>query len=585
MRKKKKPAEISPLPETYICPICGESHKHEELCPIVLNRRNKIKYNSLSYIMGGILLECLEREVDFFQIIKEITYFMEELSLRSPFECISFNADFIISYFASAIGCSPFRFYKKLPELALKYDMYIDNASSLFDKIDSVEVDEHNNIIDLCMALDNIDGKLGDMLENAGYFHPPQLYVHKVFNGRKPTYHLVMNYQWVETGRCRKQNSFNNTNDKPVFQVSNFCFAEHTSLDGFELYAEKEGKLKEIFEADFELELEWENVADKISCSKSVAYEWTLKLDEATKKGLLRWDKSNRDYGIKYFTTYDQAKIEIYIANDIPKDDEKGSRYKSLYSKGDYIRVYETDRKMYHYGEVPIPDFPDLEFLRKDENEDTAIIQEPMLRRVASTVDRWEDVKNSFIESRTKRTIRKTDVLSVAYSFVCSEKGHLVVPCCGLVSIITPDGEKIEDKVYLGYCRNCDVYYIFRRDYENLCKKGTLQCKVVDAITKKILSDASFNFNEKSVLSEMGYNVQASEDLSSAERHRILKTAIEDKKIPVNEIINLLELQINLHSGNEKYANAVEKWKEDSDFVKSYGINSGRNKRIHSIQV
>ena len=28
----------------------------------------------------------------------------------------------------------------------------------------------------------------------------------------------------------------------------------------------------------------------------------------------------------------------------------------------------------------------------------------------------------------------------------------------------------------LGYCRNCDVYYIFRRDYENLCEKGTLQC-------------------------------------------------------------------------------------------------------------
>ena len=137
----------------------------------------------------------------------------------------------------------------------------------------------------------------------------------------------------------------------------------------------------------------------------------------------------------------------------------------------------------------------------------------------------------------------------------------------------------------LGYCRNCDFYYIFRRDYENLCEKGTLQCRVIDAITKKTLSDASFKFNEKSVLSEMGYNVQASENLSSEERHQILKTAIEGKKISVNEIVNLLELQINLHSGNVRYANAVEKWKENSSFVKSYGIKSGRNKQISSIQI
>lgn len=112
-----------------------------------------------------------------------------------------------------------------------------------------------------------------------------------------------------------------------------------------------------------------------------------------------------------------------------------------------------------------------------------------------------------------------------------------------------------------------------------------MQCKVIDAITKKTLSDASFNFNEKSVLSDMGYNVHASENLSSEERHQILKTAIESKKISVNEIVNLLELQINLHSGNERYANAVEKWKEDLSFVKSYGIKSGKNKQISSIQI
>lgn len=578
MKKKTKSAKILPSPETYICPICENSHKNEELCPIVLSRRKKIKYDTQSYIMGSILLECLERGVDFFQIIDEISYFMEELSLRSPSEQIYFNADFMISYFSSAIECSPFLFYKKLPELALKYDTYIDKGAVSYLEVDGVEVDDYNNVLDICMRLEVYDGPLGDLLESAGTSHMPQLYLHKVYKGRKPTYHLLMNYHRIETGRRLKPAT--DTNNKPVFFVSNICFGEHTSLDGFELYAEKEGKLQEIFESEFE----WEDVSDEISCSNSEAYDWTLKLDEATKNGLLKWIKKHSNLDVRYYTTYGQAEVEICITHIIPQEDDKDAFLAKAYAHGDYIRIYENERRMYHYGEVPISGW---EYREKYGNEGTELIQLPMFRRVARTVDKWEDMykEHGFIESRQKKPIRKTDVLSVTYSFVCSEKGHIVVPCCGLVSIITPDGEELEEKVYLGYCRNCNVYYIFRRDYELLCKKGTLQCKIIDAVTKKTLSDVTFNFNEKSVLSEMGYNVQASENLSSEERHQILKKAIEEKKISVNEIINLLELQINLHSGNERYANAVEKWIEDSLFVKSYGINSGRNKQISSIQV
>ncbi len=86
---------------------------------------------------------------------------------------------------------------------------------------------------------------------------------------------------------------------------------------------------------------------------------------------------------------------------------------------------------MYHYGEVSTPGQVDAE---KHENQGVQLIQEPMLRRRAHTADRWEDVfqEKGFIESRRKKSIRKTDVLSETYSFVCSEKGYIVVPCCGL---------------------------------------------------------------------------------------------------------------------------------------------------------
>jgi hypothetical protein len=362
------------------------------------------------------------------------------------------------------------------------------------------------------------------------------------------------------------------------------CFGEHTALDGYELYAEKEGKLKKIFES--ECELYWEDVADQIACSNSAAYEWTLKLDEATKKGLLRWRKHVGKYSVRYFTVYGQSNIVIELVEKIPSNEEDGYDYYRSYATGDNIRIYENDHKMYHYGEVPVPDGW---YQRKSEKEDetTELIQVPMFRRVAHSIEKWEFIyqENGFIESRNRKAIKKSDVLSVTYSFVCSEKGHIVIPYCGLVPIITPDGEEIEEKVYLGYCRNCDIYYIFRRDYDELCKKGKPKCKVIDASTKKVLWDFSFRFNEKSILSEMGYNVQSSENLSTETRHQILRTAIDDRKISVNEILNLLELQINLHSGTERYANAVEKWKEDADFVKSYGLDSGRIKRVSEITV
>ena len=155
-----------------------------------------------------------------------------------------------------------------------------------------------------------------------------------------------------------------------------------------------------------------------------------------------------------------------------------------------------------------------------------------------------------------------------------------MIPYCGIVTVLTPQGEQIEERVYLGRCNSCGVYYIFRRDYQELCKKGKPICKVIDAATGKALSDSNFAFNSSSVLSEMGYNVQAAANMTAAQRQEILRKAVEEKGVSVNEILNLLELQIRLHSDRESYQSAVDKWKEDSDFVKSYGIGSGRLKRM-----
>ena len=150
---------------------------------------------------------------------------------------------------------------------------------------------------------------------------------------------------------------------------------------------------------------------------------------------------------------------------------------------------------------------------------------------------------------------------------------------------MTPENEIIEEKVYVGYCNQCGVYYIFRRDYYALKEKGKLLCKVIDSEPKNVISDAYFDLNPQSVLSKMGYNVQATTNLSTGERQEILRRVIDEGALSVNEILNLLEMHIHLHDGKEKYGNAEIKWKDDAEFVKKYGTNSGRKKNITELNV
>ena len=93
--------------------------------------------------------------------------------------------------------------------------------------------------------------------------------------------------------------------------------------------------------------------------------------------------------------------------------------------------------------------------------------------------------------------------------------------------------------------------------------------------------DPTFKFaNETSILSQYGYNVQASNNLSFDERKEILDRIIDDKAMSIHSMINLLEMQIHLHRKKRNYSSAVSKWEMDVDYLKGYGISSGREKHL-----
>lgn len=549
MKKKKMETKNMIEKNTYICPICGEEHKDEMNCPVVINKLRKIKQEYQSNIMGGILLECLDCGVDFIQTLKEIVYFVENGTKSDGAKF--FDVDLFVSYFAATLGCSPSKFSKRMKELPERFKDILDYAD-ITDITPSV--DENNQIESIDMALEGDFGPFWEMVnsEDGISIGLPRIsvYILKEMEDKKPIYHIRLLYLFDDE-----------------------CFHKekvHYSTYSCEIYSEREGQLKDYFEDN----CDWTKIAKEIPCTFTEAANCMYELKKATRNGLLRWDSENWKNCIYRRTTFGQLNIELRIAIDAtPNEEMKGTHIKGF---GDYICIRENDIKMFHYGAAN-----EYQYIGGPNDTDEEIIEDSIIRSLNDTIDEWSAKKEkAFIAKCNRRVIKKSDILSVTYSFVCSNNGHIVIPYRGVVSILTPEGELIEENVYLGRCNTCGVYYIFRRDYDELCKKGQPMCKVMDASTGKVLSDSNFTFNGSSILSEMGYNVQAAVNMTSAERQEILRTAIEQKKVSVNEILNLLELQIRLHSDRENYSNAVEKWKEDAGFVKSYGINSERIKRM-----
>lgn len=545
-KSKKKEIEKEAIKDTYTCPICGKEHKDERYCPVVIKKMARIKPENQSTIMGGVLLECLERDVDFIQIIKEIVYFVGNGTKSDNQKFL--DIDLFVSYFAAALGCSPIKFSKKMKEFPRRFNDILNYAD--VQNID-LSVDENNMIDSIEVYLEGDDGPFWEMV----YKHDQHghglsnitVYIRKETSDRKPTYQIRLLY-WFNDKCFHKRNMYHGTYS---------CV----------LYAEREGRLKEYFEEH----CDWTSIAQKIPCTFLEASRWAKKLKEATQNGLLRWFKADGEDSILYSTTYGQSEIQVLITKEMSFDEK---RWAIRYGKFvDSIYIRENDRKMYHYGTTN-------EHYEIGGSDDDEIIKDPMIRSLGATIERWnkEWERNDFKTHYRKRVVKKSDVLSVTYSFMCSQNEHIVTPYCGVVTILTPEGKLTEENVYLGRCNACDVYYIFRRDYNELCKKGQPMCKVIDASSGKTLSDSSFAFNSSSILSEMGYNVQAAVNMTASERQEILRIAIEEKKVSVNEVLNLLELQIRLHLDRGNYRNAVDKWKEDAEFVKSYGINSGRIK-------
>lgn len=545
--KKKQPAQ------EYSCPICGEKHKRNQLCPSVAEIMFDMDETETSRVMGAAFLECLKQKKDFSQMLKVLGYYISFFTFGDYDQNIKyFNADLVISYFAKALDCN-------VEHLLLKNTYLADEYAEIIEKLNVEDMNcsflENGRLNKIDLELSPIDNSF---LEE--YYHSlsrPSLHLVKAYDGQSYLYYLTYKPSY---------NEYRQRFDGHYCRYDNLVPSSSLNLEGYELCSDKKGRLKDCFEAMYN----WIEVASENTCSQTIFHGWIDKLSLATNKGYLDWSIKDLANRTTYSTRYGKSDIRIYI--------EKKADYPAI---SDAILIRENDNKLYCYEKRRNPHNNDDDTSPK--NTMPELLQIPELRKLAVLItdgaQKYAD--GLFLQNNIEKKLKRSDTIAVTYSFMCSQKNHSIMPYCGIVPILSFDNQRIEEKVYLGYCRQCDLFYMFSRDYNRLSKKGTILCKVISASTGNTMYDPTFKFaNETSILSQYGYNVQASNNLSFDDRKEILDRIIDDKAMSIHSMINLLEMQIHLHRKKRNYSSAVSKWEMDVDYLKGYGISSGREKHL-----
>ena len=145
------------------CLACGEVHTLQ-ICPLIQKKMgNYFKQPKRSYLIGNILLRCIQKKADVLQILCEIAELCENIE-ESCAEWIE-NAvplNLITEYFAVSLNCpesdffiNPCKTSKKFSELLeLDYTLSVNIERDENDKVNEIElymeIPEYTQVIAKC---------------------------------------------------------------------------------------------------------------------------------------------------------------------------------------------------------------------------------------------------------------------------------------------------------------------------------------------------------------------------------------------------------------------------------------------------
>lgn len=190
-------------------------------------------------------------------------------------------------------------------------------------------------------------------------------------------------------------------------------------------------------------------------------------------------------------------------------------------------------------------------------------------------------------ESMETRQIEFGDFIVLSNVFKCN-KNHNIETVQANINIMTQAGTVERLLVSAGYCQQCQIYFILETDYIQAKNKGILLCRQITRDVYERYGDELFDgtkLNVESLLHQIGYNVNAQDNLTSKQRQNLLKLAIDNNLYSTSGLLSFLDWLItrNKKVSNRDMSQAISKWAEDRIFVANYKLDSQRKVEIASL--
>lgn len=153
----------------------------------------------------------------------------------------------------------------------------------------------------------------------------------------------------------------------------------------------------------------------------------------------------------------------------------------------------------------------------------------------------------------------------------CEKDNHDICIRNAIIYILNNTTHQIvPETLPLLYCKDCNVYYMYEDQYITLTKKGRILCRVYN--TKQWqesghTTDLFGSLNMESIFKICGYRVDANSNIPDQARHSLLDFIIQRNIVNLNQTLNFLHWLISIKKDMPHMRNAVEKWKNDLNYI------------------
>lgn len=201
------------------------------------------------------------------------------------------------------------------------------------------------------------------------------------------------------------------------------------------------------------------------------------------------------------------------------------------------------------------------------ENED-----HKLARKLRATIGK---LRKAALATDTEETINKKiafeDFVVRTFALKCVHS-HEIEQLQAALEVMTAQGEIQTIIIPAAYCNDCSCYFILESDYQKARQLGVLLCQQITEEAFKLNGEELLSgekLKPESLLFQCGYNVNSNENLSSSQRHEILKRVIDNGLYSISGICSHLDWLIsrNKKVNNRDMSSAISKWEEDRNYV------------------